>query len=688
MAKSIPEVKIGNEVYQVKDRTAREHLVEVSQTQPTSEDNKLWIKNQEAEYEVPTIDEFNDLKSAMYLKATNPVITNGKAFRADTNAETSGAYQYAKYEIQGEKKFVVYGRSFGGSGKWPLISYLNSSNEVIGTEKLVSAYYEMVPTTPPAGAKYIIVNASSAESANNDPTGAVIYGSYVGSFADDIKEIKNDIDDIEEINDKQTETFYLKVLSCAERNGYAFNALTSGETEGTYRYIKYKVGNEAGFYASGRSFGGDGKWPLVSYINSEDTVIGTEYLTSNYYNLVKCHVPEGTEYIIVNGINGISSLNDPTKAVLYAIEEGTYANDVNTLYGYASDTIQPLGELIDGKAINTDTLAFTSSGNNKCIHYTLNGEKYLNISGWAFGSTYVGYVFLNSSREKLSAQTYTDAGPFMNERVIVPTGAAEVYVNGYTKRCPPVLLKDEGKQEYVFIGDSYSARTDNWVNPCIDALNLSNGQHVRAVVSGSGFANASPYSYTGDGVSVATVPTGSRFVDQLVLAAELVSDPLAVRHVVVCGGYNDSKSSYYEPASTQYVGSTVLEQYIAYFIRTAIALFPRAKVHVGMVAYSVPGSDGDRNELIFEHTNPIYNLCVNYGAQYISGANILDANDITDDNVHPTADGAKKLGRAIANSIKGGGTMGADLFQISKEVVIGNTHLTENTLQRLIGLLN
>lgn len=65
MAKSIPEVKIGNEVYQIKDRTAREHLVEVSETQPESEDNKLWIKNQEEEYEVPTIGEFNDLKSAL-----------------------------------------------------------------------------------------------------------------------------------------------------------------------------------------------------------------------------------------------------------------------------------------------------------------------------------------------------------------------------------------------------------------------------------------------------------------------------------------------------------------------------------------------------------------------------------------------------------------------------------------------
>lgn len=65
MPKSIPEVKIGNEVYELKDRTAREHLVEVSTTQPSDENNRLWIKDQEAEYEVPTIDEFNDLKSAL-----------------------------------------------------------------------------------------------------------------------------------------------------------------------------------------------------------------------------------------------------------------------------------------------------------------------------------------------------------------------------------------------------------------------------------------------------------------------------------------------------------------------------------------------------------------------------------------------------------------------------------------------
>lgn len=89
MPKSIPEVKIGNEVYELKDRTAREHLVEVSTTQPSDENNRLWIKDQEAEYEVPTIDEFDSLKSALN-SLTLPLIPEMKNGRL--NADTGEEY--------------------------------------------------------------------------------------------------------------------------------------------------------------------------------------------------------------------------------------------------------------------------------------------------------------------------------------------------------------------------------------------------------------------------------------------------------------------------------------------------------------------------------------------------------------------------------------------------------------------
>lgn len=58
---SIPVMKVGNTVYEIKDLTAREHLIEVRDDQPTSEDNKLWVRETETEHSVPTWEEFQEL---------------------------------------------------------------------------------------------------------------------------------------------------------------------------------------------------------------------------------------------------------------------------------------------------------------------------------------------------------------------------------------------------------------------------------------------------------------------------------------------------------------------------------------------------------------------------------------------------------------------------------------------------
>ena len=58
---SISIIKVGNTIYDVKDLTARKHLIEIRNDQPTSEDNQIWIKEQEDEYRVPSYEEFQDL---------------------------------------------------------------------------------------------------------------------------------------------------------------------------------------------------------------------------------------------------------------------------------------------------------------------------------------------------------------------------------------------------------------------------------------------------------------------------------------------------------------------------------------------------------------------------------------------------------------------------------------------------
>lgn len=69
---NIPSIRIGNTTYSVKDTVAREHLIEVSDTQPSSSDNRLWIKNAENEFQIPTYREFSNLVSEVDNKIDNP----------------------------------------------------------------------------------------------------------------------------------------------------------------------------------------------------------------------------------------------------------------------------------------------------------------------------------------------------------------------------------------------------------------------------------------------------------------------------------------------------------------------------------------------------------------------------------------------------------------------------------------
>lgn len=79
---NMSQMTIGNVTYDLKDTEGRAHVVEVSNTKPVHEDNKIWIKDQENEYVVPSYDEFEDLEAALSsfksleseAEATNAVV--------------------------------------------------------------------------------------------------------------------------------------------------------------------------------------------------------------------------------------------------------------------------------------------------------------------------------------------------------------------------------------------------------------------------------------------------------------------------------------------------------------------------------------------------------------------------------------------------------------------------------------
>ena len=173
MAKSIPEVKIGNEVYQIKDRTAREHLVEVSETQPESEDNKLWIKNQEAEYEIPTMDEFDDLKSAIkgvpytldYLNFQDGGIDVVKVNETQSDFIPNGTtYVSCVVPCDASTLFLVNieGGGLAAGGGKVAYSFLDENYKVLKNAPLNSNYSEQY-IYPVEGMAYAIFNCKKSK---------------------------------------------------------------------------------------------------------------------------------------------------------------------------------------------------------------------------------------------------------------------------------------------------------------------------------------------------------------------------------------------------------------------------------------------------------------------------------------------------------------------------------------------
>lgn len=96
---NMSQMTIGNVTYDLKDTEGRAHVVEVSNTKPVHEDNKIWIKDQENEYVVPSYDEFEDLKQTItsevkqYEDYGNGLLSRGN-FRQGVYAPTTGRDTY------------------------------------------------------------------------------------------------------------------------------------------------------------------------------------------------------------------------------------------------------------------------------------------------------------------------------------------------------------------------------------------------------------------------------------------------------------------------------------------------------------------------------------------------------------------------------------------------------------------
>lgn len=168
---NIPSIKIGNTTYKVKDEVAREHLIEVSNTQPSSTDNRLWIKNAENEYQVPTYEEFSDLKSALNGDFDSIMGTEIIEFTSgyiDTQSETvdptaiiptTTDFMYAVVPCSDGEIFTINGTGGIVPRLWAFINDNVENNKLSVANKSVTA--NNLEIAAPTGATKLIINVNA-----------------------------------------------------------------------------------------------------------------------------------------------------------------------------------------------------------------------------------------------------------------------------------------------------------------------------------------------------------------------------------------------------------------------------------------------------------------------------------------------------------------------------------------------
>ena len=62
---NIPQINIEGTIYKLKDAELRENIVLAQNTQPTNENNRIWLQENSEDRQVPTWEEFSEVKSAL-----------------------------------------------------------------------------------------------------------------------------------------------------------------------------------------------------------------------------------------------------------------------------------------------------------------------------------------------------------------------------------------------------------------------------------------------------------------------------------------------------------------------------------------------------------------------------------------------------------------------------------------------
>lgn len=197
-------------------------------------------------------------------------------------------------------------------------------------------------------------------------------------------------------------------------------------------------------------------------------------------------------------------------------------------------------------------------------------------------------------------------------------------------------------KKYLFVGDSYSTLSSNWVDFCAQYLGLSASQYVNAGVSGTGFI----VDRNGN--------IGSAYNGFLDCIQAVTADRETYTDVVICGGINDAQYDTYQSFLGDHIKATIT------YIKTN---FPNAIPHIGFI-----GGALETSSVLYGRTLPRRKIAL-YG--YITAAIPYYLNGVENaihqsaycygsDGLHPNATGSELIGMAVAQAIQNGA---AEVYQ-------------------------
>ena len=193
------------------------------------------------------------------------------------------------------------------------------------------------------------------------------------------------------------------------------------------------------------------------------------------------------------------------------------------------------------------------------------------------------------------------------------------------------VLEDWSSHNVLFVGDSYGTQTTNWCDQCATRLNLTN--YTNLSVSGEGFT-------TGTG--------GNGFLNQI---STYAGDKPAVTDIIIGGGLNDSTIN--DPSGAAALG-TAIYNFAAY----AASNYPNAKIWLAYIGIAIDTSSVLSGRTFDKRTWAEFGYKTGADDNKWAYIDILSHLKTTSayiaaDGVHPSIDGGKKIGRVMADYLRG-----------------------------------